>query len=746
MRFSTDKISSIVDVVVSLLRQLDNKIATLFGMRLMLFSVFVFAVLGILLLHILGLISIHIKPFSTTGSVYVDSPEIYTRERLVNDRYDQDFWLRKQLERLDSSNSLITAEIDNQVTGGIAKGVSAASNQQPVLDSKKPEKQVVIPFDQDFRIRSAIRDTIRQLILENILDDRHDLMGNSVYGLKFDTTVIPGDFTRERAFVRVKLKVGDPFTLDTHELKALPKNINTTEISPHQQAFYWDDDPLKPDGGLYQAKQTYDNWRGSIQDRLNLYLENKFKTNDFKLKCNNALQGDKSDLEKIIKEEAIRETIQVVLGYIDKRDMFTSSGYRGVTAIMLPKPWVDYMSLNYRDTIDKEACNVPPVFYAEEKWNFVYVFDDNKAYVAKKEIEGDDPEDEGFTLSHIQYHETFKKRVLAFQLKTPTKSREQMRYQVFENWDYFSPSYALNDAVIDLKCKSEELSEGCGIYIPSGFFNFIERAQKSDFYSYAVFPKNEVAGVFSANSANLQLASQAANDASWINIAQGRRESQLESVLVGFGDGGNGIQKGYLRSKEKSPDLEEIQFGWVLSSAGNMTPTQKTEMALVSVPAWATLLRLHIKTGWLDRNANENTDKEFDVEVPVPPDFQALDSLILKDTKSQRKPKILNNFMDTDIKVNACESAKILIPGTRLWRSTTVTLGAQKANRITVLPNMEGIIAEFTPVEIPYRGQGDAVMAKLQVWTSEGMDTAENDVEIQLPSKEGTCLLAASKH
>ena len=35
-------------------------------------------------------------PGKTTGEIYVDSPEVYTRERLVNDRLEQEAWLRSQ--------------------------------------------------------------------------------------------------------------------------------------------------------------------------------------------------------------------------------------------------------------------------------------------------------------------------------------------------------------------------------------------------------------------------------------------------------------------------------------------------------------------------------------------------------------------------------------------------------------------------------------------------------------------------
>ena len=46
-------------------------------------------------------------PFLTTGRIYVESPGVYTRERLVNDRYSQDFWLKSQLMLLDQSKDLV---------------------------------------------------------------------------------------------------------------------------------------------------------------------------------------------------------------------------------------------------------------------------------------------------------------------------------------------------------------------------------------------------------------------------------------------------------------------------------------------------------------------------------------------------------------------------------------------------------------------------------------------------------------
>jgi hypothetical protein len=57
-----------------------------------------------------------------------------------------------------------------------------------------------------------------------------------------------------------------------------------------------------------------------------------------------------------------------------------------------------------------------------------------------------------------------------------------------------------------------------------------------------------------------------------------------------------------------------------------------------------------------------------------------------------------------------------LLLGRNLWRSSVVTLGNQTADRITVLPNMNGIIAHIDSVRKPPQTSQPV----LDVWTSEG--------------------------
>jgi hypothetical protein len=49
------------------------------------------------------------------------------------------------------------------------------------------------------------REQIRTLMIENQLDDRHDLRGNSLYRLRFDAAVLPGRDTRKAAKITVSV-------------------------------------------------------------------------------------------------------------------------------------------------------------------------------------------------------------------------------------------------------------------------------------------------------------------------------------------------------------------------------------------------------------------------------------------------------------------------------------------------------------------------------------------------------------
>ncbi len=90
--------------------------------------------------------------------------------------------------------------------------------------------------------------------------------------------------------------------------------------------------------------------------------------------------------------------------------------------------------------------------------------------------------------------------------------------------------------------------------------------------------------------------------------------------------------------------------------------------------------------------------------------------------------------------IEAGRPARILLRGGRLWRSTVVTLAGQRADQIAVLPNMQGIIAEFECVEAPETGPNEEGwrIAEILVWTSEGT-TDPVSIKVRVPSGFTKC-------
>ncbi len=188
----------------------------------------------------------------TTGSIFVSGPQVYTREQLVNDRYREDAWL---LGELDNSNKWTfgataslnrTSNYNVTLSGGTGIPAPTANNSKPASDAAKPLAPAVdvTPFER-FRALLTYREQIRTLIIENQLDDRHDLRGNSLYRLRFDAAVLPGNNTDASAKVTVSVLppdgLSESFTdLDNNkdlELK-LATQTNISELKSNEQAVW----------------------------------------------------------------------------------------------------------------------------------------------------------------------------------------------------------------------------------------------------------------------------------------------------------------------------------------------------------------------------------------------------------------------------------------------------------------------------------------------------------------------------
>jgi hypothetical protein len=171
----------------------------------------------------------HLPRAKTYGDIWVESPEVYTRERLVNDRFRQEAWLLAQLpaaSRIELPGLPASLEMRQQDRSGqlkVAVGQTAkAEGGGAPLDARPNATQTsesrgarsetpargagrALSWQESLSEYVDFTEYVRNLLVENQLDDRHDLLGNSLYKLKFDVTLVPGANTQASAVVTVKL-------------------------------------------------------------------------------------------------------------------------------------------------------------------------------------------------------------------------------------------------------------------------------------------------------------------------------------------------------------------------------------------------------------------------------------------------------------------------------------------------------------------------------------------------------------
>ena len=113
-------------------------------------------------------------------------------------------------------------------------------------------------------------------------------------------------------------------------------------------------------------------------------------------------------------------------------------------------------------------------------------------------------------------------------------------------------------------------------------------------------------------------------------------------------------------------------------------------------------------------------EKGEEVTIDLPGDLTSVASVL---DPERREPKVDQSGTIPD-QLIACEPGSVIIRGSQLWRSTVVTLGAQQANSISVLPSMKGIIATFDNVKPSSSGK-----ETLYLWTSEG-EASAGDISV----------------
>ena len=249
---------------------------------------------------------------------------------------------------------------------------------------------------------------------------------------------------------------------------------------------------------------------------------------------------------------------------------------------------------------------------------------------------------------------------------------------------------------------------------------------------------------------------------------QGRTALEIEDhplilpVLEGNSSTGRGGRSPYA-----------ISFGWVIApkvlpgSAGLMQVDGTYSLsAVVSMPSWWRTLRAQYVMCWLDY---EKIDKKIDAMETQRWTAESIDSLCPRVTPDAPAAPIKDNNRKVIVRLPHVPpqiSAKLgfdtldgprlaeqqgvsplvagfpgdlSLEGERLWRSPSVFLNSQKADRIEVRPDMRGIVAHFNCVlPAPHLANGIVTVV-----TSEGSDRMAEPVEIVIPTLDDGRLTGA---
>ena len=772
----------------------------------------------------------------TTGAIYVSGPQIYTRERLVNDRYREDSWLLDELKASTGKVFGISAQLDMRSSstregsmqlGGTAPAAAAGAAGQ-AASAAVPRVQIS-PFDE-FNALRAYREQIRTQVIENQLDDRHDLRGNSLYRMRFDASVLTGSSTRRSA--RITVSVLPPEGLLSKKISEVTSNeeLRAEEL---KLAGLSRVEELKNGEEKIVWERLYMRWLDSLQKRFadgranvhEAYVKEHFTPSDYDLLANEiradirvstlslqqfrqndaglvnlpvkikdlvgsidqedarlvpdaaaqtALDDVRSrythldDGELIGSHRAFRVEIERLLGVLKVRnDLLLQLSLAAPQSPQIAPPSLIDGADSCGGLSAYRSNNIAPLYQARTAEYFL-----DRAFETKllKSVVGLDPESIKLVSRDGLVART-KNRIYLNQLASSESrygdpgvafrfQRQSAQLVATDLDNCFPPSsepgsmvlngttlrYSKKDVAdiaillsgydpkTDLESLAVELQANSGNHvavrqIEVGLMNFIRTVGRQlDAFSYTLAPSEsaEITALQAQEQRNRSLGVVASAPISAIPIGVGAKlaEQTASSAstigrrlpIVGFGEQHNSAV---------------ATFGWVIHPQDLVggeylqRSSQSSLTALVSLPAWWEEVRVKISTSWTDFSPGGEQQvggpSEYTIELPV--NFETVDASLFE--TNDRSP-IINQWATDRITIRPCENVDIRIPGARLWRSTVVMLGSQRADQIFVLPDMNGIIASFSPVRFPstWADLGRDFQTPLTVWTSEGSATA----------------------
>ena len=728
------------------------------------------------------------NPFSGQGDglILLETPQVFTRGRLVNDRATEQAWLEDQLKRTGEllekgrfANPEAFRYLQRMLSFGVNSG-GATTSSPPAVDEELRKRLASLdvkptPLEQ-FEDASRYRTAIRNALMSTVLDDRHDIEGNTIYRLNFNVSVLPPRGSERVAMVVVELYEVNP--LDTkgtrlhdayvdllydwrariQETLGAIINDRTTAIEQfgvqlepvENSAFHeWLANRTYGELGLLlgvEATAVPDHLVDDISlkydDQLNLsYWQHVKGLVDGPLKQYRNPKADQEAFFQQVLQECGR-TGQINPNQFLPPDKVESSktisiacGKRSLSSLVVRLDVLDSIQLlRSIERMDKSCFTsnwLPSIVTAIALESYAETGPCEKAvqYARKRRHVAGAEKRRRDIVGLFEAEYIMAKRAKS-NLRPPPQSGNGGPSGLALS-AFFKPTWPK-------RCSPgscEPIIEFAGADLGKVADELIDMVRPSArAFTYAVAPNKIVLRSDVAQRSGSALSAGAASPSSATVSAASSQEAGgvgLESnpTLIGFGDwdsAGSGRQSG-----EKGEIVAaQTRFGWAMLPRSSMdgglsrqqSPESYSVSAVVSLPGWWKTAHLRVRSCWVSESHLES-GVDFKSICPARKARQPymFDLRLPGDAQELmqhlrfeviRTPFLERPLEDPDIEFG--REAHVMIRGGRLWRSPVVKLGNQQADRIEVLPDMMGIVATFYCVEPLPKSPGQSLPTESQ--------------------------------
>ena len=661
------------------------------------------------------------------GQYHPPEPNIVRQDTAAAVTNDQ---LQAELKKLEKDLSAKTEDaiaklkVDSifQKTSGVAPLPSAAEPNKT--------KAVIHPIDR-LRDEQAYRSAVRAALLEQELDDTHDLLGSTIYTLKFDVSIPSVVETRD--FARVVFSMSKVHSLSNVELiynrwvDGLEREmwIEVQSVynllrSPHMTV----NERLIVNVGLQEARIREEKDNRTIHEELERW---KQQTSPSPLGAQpfNRLNDEPP---RVIQQIRLRTT---ATGDSTQRP----AEYKTALEDEIKKRTANIEALESLSQKMVETRSTKAVCVDANEGKILHLYVQSKYAALAKYIAFSEPLRMGRDSNGYLYLPRIDRDKLSCRNRIKAFEGDLKRLQD-EN-----PAYVY---VVEPGIQAQNISEVAAV---ENLKNFVLSAQA--------------------------LLSSGVTADGYLESIRRTRETlhaiQRIPLVVGFANSKK--EQGAVDRKTNKKTVNRVeQFGWVFGPGFEIGKDnevvrrfsgrpQPVQVSLV-VPAWWDTIKLGVTKSWVDSRYGEKKwwgwlrrwgplkESEFpgpldesdkgDMDVRLPVDYTALTNALLELSGHYRRAPRIDLPYPADanspaytLEVRNDETPQhLVIRGAELWRNPRVFVGSAEADGFEILPDMQGLVVEFKNVAEPPDAKDGAAVVDLRIVTSQGASVREKAVKI----------------